>query len=378
MRVHVALPAQTLVASGSGTIDLRLLPKMYAGRIAHLVKIVLGITYIPTTTALPTVIGDNNFFTRFDLTDGTLARFVGGLNHMRAFEKYSVGRVRIPDADNGASAVARYFRRTLHLGPPQLAGSEGSDFAIPCALLDTASISYNMGALTDFASDCTVVTGSCTVTAVLELLDEVRIPPAVQTNFYNATGADYTLPGRCKYVGIAALNSASFDAITAGDFANYSLDFGFGPIISGVDAKSLGASYADDMAAGEVGTFGGEPGAAADDNGKIVNRASPTAVAAQAQDLQPILWAKPGQKITKLPTADGAVRVSWSGSQTTAVLLVQRLLEQPQNVVIQQMARALNSLALKPKPGTTPQPKTLSKKPYAGPEVAYMPWKISV
>lgn len=378
--VNYVLPSQTYTA-GSRTIQtLRDLPKTYLGRFCHLMAFTFSSILTPTwTTAGPDVAGHNNIFTAADFWDGSFMRFQGGFNHMRAKELLQTGRTRSPDADTDpASTQSRYYKRTLHAGPPQFAGSP-TDYVIPTGLLENGELRFSHGALSDLAGNgggtISAATGTVRVTARLALLDELRIPPAYQWGYQALNAADVNISGQALYETVALLNSASFDAISAGDFGQFRLDLGQGDVVPTVKGYDLTACFVDDFAAGEIAAVQGEPEASNDDNSKSVNHASPTAIAATAATIQPVLWSPPESRLTKLFKAESVARLRWDGSQTSAVLLYGRVLPQPPNVVATAIAKATGRLALVAKGMKV---KTLSKKDYDGPYGDFMPWSVEL
>jgi hypothetical protein len=370
------LPTQTFSAGNNAVIALKDLPKRLLGRIAHLSKLSFSVSLTPTYTTAPTTVGNNNVVKSMEFNDGSFIRHSGGFNALRARERLHTGRTRVPDADNNlASASARLYRRTLHMGPPQMLGSP-SDFLIPCGMLEGGELKITWGALTDISADTTVAVATVRIVAWLALLDEIRIPPAYEFTSQSLTGSDGVLPGRALYTDIAFLNSASFDAITADDFKEVTVDFGFGPVVNGIKCADLSHSFLDDFKSGQLDTVAGDPETANDDNGRILDRTTVAAVAAAPFDLQPIVYTPENARLTKLFLAESSVRVNWNGTQTTAVALIGRIKAQPQNVLGAALLRATNALG-----GVTPKKigiKTLSKKQYSGPYGEFMPWFAKV
>jgi hypothetical protein len=368
------LPSVPFAAGGAVNISLKDLPVAVRGRIPHLKAVIFEAEFAPTFTTAPTTVGHNNIVTTMDFWDGRVSRFVGGFNVVRFHERFNTGKNRIADADtDAASTGTRYIRRVLHMGPPQAAGE--NDFVIPTGALQAGEIRLQFGALTDMSADTTAMTGTIRPYAVLEVLDEVRIPPAYQTQRINLNASDSVQPGRALLVNMALLDSGSFGAIAAGDFGSFRVDTGLGEVVSGIPGEVLTAQYHDDFEAGDFGGFSGEPRGTNDDNVKAVNRASPTAIGPAASDLQPILWMKPGTKLSKLPVAETNVRLQWDGSQQSGVLMLSRILPQPPSVLA-----AIGGAALKAINRTQKdfRPKTLSKKPYGGPLVEFMPYVVKV
>jgi hypothetical protein len=374
------LPTVPFVAGSRSNINLRDLPKTLAGKHLHLAKLQFEVQMAPTfgSGTVP-LAGEHNIFS-VDFNDGNgVSRFVGSLNAMRAKERLQNGRLRVPDPDEGATTVIRHFERTLHIGPPQMKGAP-SDFVIPCGALENGQLILTHGTLAQLGSTTSNVsacTGTLRVTAWLLALPEIRIPPCYQFAQQDTTASDVTLTGRNRYELIALLNSSAFDAIAAGDFSSARLDMGQGDIISNIAMPALTASFNDDFTVGEFGGVMGEPETATvDDNHKIVDRSSPTAVVAQSPDLQPILWTPPGGKLTKLQQAESVCKLRWSGSQQTACVLFGRFLEQTPNVITSLIAKSAKAAGVTPR---TWGVKTVSKKPMLTPgdHAAYMPWKVT-
>lgn len=374
------LPSQTYSAGQRTTNTLRDLPKTMLGRIAHLAKFIFAVTMTPTwTTAGPDVVGMNNIFTAANFWDGTYSRFQGGFNHMRMKDRLQTGKVRMADASTvTASASARFFRRVLHVGPPQFVNAP-SDFYIPCGYLVNGELQYTHGQLTDLAGNgggtISACTGSVRVLAFLALLDEVRVPPAYQFQFVAANAQDVNLPGQAMYEGLAFVTGNSFTAWTAGQIGNVRVDLGQGDFVASVKAADLAASFADDFAAGTLDVPQGDPEGTADTNNVTVNRAAPTALTTPPNDLAPAMWSPQDSRITKLQLAQSTVRVRWDGSSTSAQILQSRILLQAQSQVTAFINKALGQLGVKNKGVSY---KTISKDKYEGPLIGYMPIKVSV
>lgn len=368
------LPSQTYSAGSTTTQTLKELPKQYLGLIAHLVAVMFRVVFTPTYTGAPGVAGENGVFTGCDLWDGGQFRFQGGFNHMRAMERMHTGRIRNPDAnDSIASASARTYTRVLRMGPPQFDGSP-TDFVIPCGILETGELRFKHGALSDLQGTVSAATATVRVVAVLALMTEVRIPPMYQ--FINQSGiaGDMYIAGQSLYESIAFANSSTFNAFSSGGVGNVRLDFGLGEVVPNIKATDLVASFIDDFASGETGVAGDTENAT-DTSTRAVNQGTPTALAAVAADLQPILWCPPGARITKLFEAQATARIRWDGSNTTPVLLIGRFLPQPPPVVTTLIGKALARLGATSK---SLKIKTLSKQDYNGKHTLYMPWSVKI
>lgn len=369
------LPSQVYSAGNRTVQTLRDLPKQMFGRLCHLSKVVYSVSFTPTFSVAPTTVGHNNFFTACDFWDGSIMRFQGGLNHIRAKERLQAGRNRLADASTAtASTTARYFKRVLHVGPPQFIGAP-SDFMIPTGYLENGELRFAFGQLSDFKGTVTVVTGTARVVAWLILADELRIPPAYQFQNQSTTASDLNLAGRALYESIALLNSSNFDAFTSGGIGNVRLDFGQGDMLNNCSSRDLTAGFLDDFASGDIGAPQGDLEATSDANNVQVDRSTPTALTTPSNDLQPVLWSPPDSRISKLMSAESVCRLRWDGTSTTAVIVFGRILSQPGTVVATVAAKALGRLGLQQK---SLKIKTISKVKYDGPYGEYLPWKVEV
>lgn len=369
------LPSKTVSAGASDTIEGKLLPKTLFGQICHHAQLNITVDFTPTYTTAPTFLGNNNVYTKFDFFDGSLNRFTGGLANLRNFERYAEGNNINADADQDlASASQRTIRRTMHAGPSNYMGSD-SDFAIPTGMLDNAEWRLQCGALTDISADTTVLTGTLRATSGLVLLPaEVRIPPVYERKTASATGADTQLQGRALYDAIF-LQDTDQSTIAAGEVAAINLDLGMGLIVPGINAKDVLSMYLADKKKGDFSNIMGEPSGAGDDNIKQVNRASPAAIVGAIADLQPILWSPPDAMLTKRPIAESSARLFWGGTDTAMTVNTAKFLPQGKSAIGAAIAKAFAKLPFKPK---TARVKTISKKPYDGPYVEFMPWIVEV
>lgn len=374
--IPYVLPSQTYVAGNTTTQTLRDLPKQYLGKLCHLMKFCFSVILTPTYTTAPTIVGNNNVMASCDWYDGSIIRFQGGFNHLRARERIQNGYLRVPDASTAtASTGSRYFRRTLHAGPPQFLGSP-VDFVVPTGMLENGELRFKHGALTDISADTTAATGTIRIVAWLLLADEIKLPPAYVFVNQTVNAADFNLTGRALYESIALINSTSFDAFTAGNLGNIRVDLGQGDIIPSVKAADLTHSFVDDFGRGDFAPQGDTE--AANDNGaaRINRSASPaTALTSSDKDLQPVLWSAPDSRITKLFLAESVARVRWDGAQTAAVALLGRILSQPSNVVAANAGKAVGRLNLTP---SGLRIKTLKGGPWKSDKGEFMPFKLTV
>jgi hypothetical protein len=376
--IPIQLPTRTITAGSSDPVALKDVPATLNGRLVHVLGFAIEVDFTPTTTALPTTVGNHNILSECALWDGEANRFYGGFNHLRARERLSKARVRVADPDTDtASGSARSINKFLPFGP--LHSEYPLDWVFPAGGLLRGQIRLKYGAVTDLAADCTAVSGNTRVTALCVLLDELRVPPHYEFGYTDASAKDLNIPGQCLLESLALLDSSSFGAISAGDFSDISLNLGGGDIIGSVNAKSLAAAYEAVFAPGEVGVAGiGEPLGSLDDNAKIVNRGTPTALTAAPADLQPVWWSMPDFKISKLEMAEN-IRIRWSGSQTSGVVLHGRILPMSDSTRSAIATRTVTAAGRRAPAGAGGfQPKTLSKRPYRGPKAAFLPWGSKV
>lgn len=375
--VPFLLRAPTFAAGGNDTVTLEALPETSLGRIAHLAGIQFDMTVTPTFTTAPTVVGINNIVRRLEFNDGGQPRFQGGFNPMRFFEILENGKLRVPDPDTNSGSTNTFnFRRYLPMGPWGFLGGV-SDFMLPCAALKTGRLEFNWGALTDFSADTTVLTVAMRITAWLAFLDkEIRIPPFYDRNTYSISNADASLQGRALYVCGGLANSANWDAIAAGDFAGIQVSTGAGELPL-VTCSELTGAFHTHMDSGQFNQFNGEPRAATDDNSKVVNGGTPTALVGAGNEVQPWAWSPKGSRISKLALmAESALRVRWpQGTQLTGVILGGRLLAQPPGAQATLGARALQKLGMR---DVSAKVKTISKADYKGPRAEFMPMGVKV
>lgn len=376
----VPLPTISITGSASAQRDItplkELPPEILGGLFAHLVKIIFSVTLTPTHTTAPTTVGVNNLFEKMDLYDGRVNRFTGGFNEMRMFERLPLGKNVFPDADTDtASGTARYFYRELDLGHAAFRGNP-TDFMLPVGALRQGKLAHTTGVLTDISADCTAYTATVQPLAVLAgLSGEIRIPPHVERFTQDINAKDFPIQGDSAYLELALAKASTYDAFSAGDVGNVKLDFGFGADEE-LSAEDLHTVYWSFVRPGDVGGFRGEPQAASEDNHKIVNRASPTALAAGQQDLNVMYFSPPGSKLSKARVAGESLRIRYDGSDSSLLLLGTRVLRQPPTVsarIGRDAARAVGIKSIQPEEIVA---KGLKGRPYTGPLADFFPHTI--
>lgn len=366
----------TLVAAAAarGNINFReKLPQgLEAGMVPHLLGLIAELDVDPTFTTAPTQLGLAAAINRLTLR-GEKGRVVfdGSGMDLRALELYENGGMPLsPDGDlNGGSTTNFYAARMLSFGPGGFVGNP-SDFAIPVPLLSEAALDLMYGALTDISADTTAGTVRSLVHGIAAGLPEVRIPPKTEVKVIPAAGNSLELGERALYCSLLLLNSTAHDAIAAGDFGAFTLDARFGNVFTGIDAENLGRAYNVLMGQGQFGFIQGEPRAATDDNLKVANGASPTAIASPTAAYQPIIFNGGGARISKL-NVEGPLKLTWNGTQATASAIVRRILPRSAEEAKELAVQVFESMKLPYKDGHI---KTISKRPYVGPAAEYMPW----
>jgi hypothetical protein len=376
------LPSISITGSASaqrGTVRGRDLLQAVGGRIAHLKAMRFRITLTPTfTSTAPTIQGQNAVVSNCEFYDGSQTRFSGSFNDLRQWERLEGGGIaQNQDPLLAVTTEARYFNRTLGMGPRHFAGSP-TDFVMPCAALEQAEWRLTFGVLTDISAGTTAYTCVIQPVAELVLLDELRLPPHVERKVYSVTG-DNPITGRALYAFAGLGNSASWDAISAGDFANVTISSGNYDVVPSVNVGDLRAAYEAAWEGHHSGLFypAGEPASATDLSPRILNGTTPTALKVAEFDMQPVLWCGPNAQISKiLCTVESSLRYRHSGTQTGASpLLVTRILAQPPSVLATIADRAARALNIK---GGSLRVKTLSKEDYKGPLTEFMPYTVKL
>ena len=209
-------------------------------------------------------------------------------------------------------------------------------------------------------------------------MDEIRIPPAHERNSYVFGAAEYTVQGRALYctVGLQSGGLKTPTAITAGQIGNVSVDTGRGAV-SAVSAQSLAAFSRYLLMSGDITQLMGEPASVTDHVANEVNAGAPTALQATFAGIQPIIVSPLDSRITKLNyLSESGLRVRWSGSLTTGLVHVGRIVAQPDTARAAIAAKALAELRMNPK-GL--KAKVLKGDGMSsGPRADFMPYAVKV
>lgn len=375
------LRAPTFAVGGTDVTPLDVLPTTLGdGLIAHLAGFVFDVSTTPTlSSGTADVYGQNNLVELLEFNDGLNLRSRSSFNELRFREYMENGRLIMPDPDAAATTESPQFRRYLPIGPMNMAGSP-SDWMIPCACLEGGSLQWNfLSALNRYATNATALSStSIRVSALLVgLRNEMRIPPLFEWNRIPAGQADVAIPGHCLYTHLAMVNTLTTPgtALTAGLFSAVGIDTGKGSIRT-QDVEAYGAAFNAVMRSGHVNGLMGEPRSATDDNAKMVNGATPTALLGASAVLQPIICTPEDTRITKGAYEAGSqLRLVWTGSQSTAGLLFGRIVEQSDAAEAMLAARGIDRLR---KQVTARTCKTLNKDTYVGSREGFLPHAYKV
>ena len=319
----IPIPVKTLnwSASGRDTIDLSGLVPTMAGLVCNVEAITFDVDFTPTLSA-GTIKPEEvqNVIKTLTIKDGVRTLFDGSFASLRQFEMLERGKLSQPDNDLLATTERGGFGRVWRVSPPFAANPD--DFKIPAAVFKGGRISVTYGALTDMTANLTALTAVIQPIVWVSLSHDVILSPMLER--YEVLGTNGVAQSlEAMYLFAAMANSAAFDAITAGDFANITV-IGNGISQEAIAAAALTRAYYDAMGSGHVTELAGENRAAPDDNAKVVTG---TAVAASLLGLQPILWSPRGAKLTKLVwEAKPSLTIKWSGSQSTGYQLFTRIL----------------------------------------------------
>lgn len=371
----------TFAVGGTDVTPLDVLPTTIGdGLVAHLIGFLFDVSTTPTiSSGTADVYGQNNLVELVEFNDGLNLRSRASFNELRFREYLENGRLILPDPDAAATTESPQFRRYLPVGPMGMAGSP-SDFMIPTACLEGGSLQWNfLSALSRYATNVSALAStSIRVTALLVgLRNELRIPPLFEWNRIPAGQADVAIPGHALYTHLGMVDTLTTPgtAITAGDFGTIGIDTGKGSIRN-QDVQAYSAHFNALMGSGHINGLGGEPRSATDDNAKMVNSGTPTALVGASAVLQPIINTPEDSRITKGAYEAGSqLRLVWSGTQATAGLIYGRIVEQSDSAEAMLAARGLDRLK---KTATERVCKTLNKGAYVGSREGFLPHAYKV
>ena len=363
---------------GSDVVSFDPLPATLLGGIAHVESIDFHVSFTPTDAGGSTLtpLEQQALVTRLTIRDGLNERFNGSFALLRFAEMLQKGRLVTPDADTLATTEAGYFVRRWTPGPIGFAG-DPSDFLLPVAALKSGAIEFGFGSLADLDNIDSLVAEIRTVVNLVPLYGEFRIPPLARWTYGDAGAADVNIPGRALHHTLALFNDAAYGAIGAGDFANVTVIGAGGVLVPAIHAADLARSFLARKAGGHITPIQGEPRAATDDNAKVVNPGTPTALVAASANVNPVLSYSEGQMISKLRAyAESQLRLQWTGSQATGRWLSGRIEAFGAAQRGAMANKVLSGLGMTALGG--PKVKTLSKDAYKGDLLDFMPTAVKV
>jgi hypothetical protein len=367
------LKTPTFAVGGQDTVTMEVLPDTVFGRIAHLAGFLIDVLVTPSFTTAPTIYGIHNMVKNLVFFDGANERLNLSGPNLRYSNIAEQGAQLVTDPDlNGGTGTAFAFRIPVFLGPLSAAGYP-SDYIFPNAALKSAELRFNWPALTDISADCTALNNvNIRVTALVTVLDnQIRVPPAFERRSFNFGTTEAIIQGKALYHHLSIVKQSLGTAFSAGDLSEVTIDTGMGTAPSLI-SSTLQSIAQLNLRSGVLTQLRGEPRAATDDSEKIINLATPTAIAAADATLQAIISSPHDSRISKvLYEATSALRVRWSGSFATPQVIVSRTLEQPETAQAAIAAKAISALG-KNVPSVS-KIKTLDGSKYNGPRGLYLP-----
>ena len=371
-KIEIPLQSVTFTAGSVSTIDFGALQPQLAGRIVHVSEFKFVVAATPTLssgTATPEEL--QKAVRNLVVRDGTGRQlFNGSFASNRLQDGLERGFYNVPESDAAATTEAVYFQRSLGLAPRGF--GEEVDFVQPAAVFRGGSMTFSFGALTDVDAACTALTLTIQPYAVCQLHDELILGTLVE-RFESVLNNGQVIGAEALYADLAICNSSTFDAITAGDFANVeTIANGFSR--QAIHVADLERMYHEDKnVPSGLTLIHGEPRAATDDNAKVI---SGTALAAASAIISPVIWAPKGAKISKLVYhAQPNLTLKWSGSQAAGYMLATRLVPRSASDFGKAESLIKTALSLNIK---SVNARTQSKEDYNGPRRAYMPLKCKV
>lgn len=373
--VPYPMTQQTSVVGGKATYPLDAIPTTQFGEIAHLVGFLIDVRLTPTFTTAPTLAGFWSFLNSIVWFDSDSERCNLNAFQLRAKLIQECGYNPMPDPDlNSGSGNMFAAKLFIPAGPLNSAGWQ-TDWLYPVSALKSGELRLNFGALTDFSADTTALTAVVKVTALLATLSqEIRVPPAFERRSFNFNANDCMVQGRALY-NSALMLKQSLAAFSAGDIGDVTIDTGSGSV-PGTPAGQLTAINQLGLLSGIITQLRGEPLATTDDNEKVVNLSSPTAIAAADAIIQSLISPFGDARLTKQQyEAMAGMRFKWTGTFATPTIVVGRVLAQPAEAATAIAAKA--SVGLGKGAPKSAKIKTLSGRPWAqADKTIYMPYSF--
>lgn len=310
-------------------VNLRDLRTKIGTAFAHLVGFHLGIRLDPTYTTAPTVAGHNKLIRKLTLNDGHKDLAIVDGNAMRLLERIEWGQPLAREAlTNGGSTNPRAWSRVLMLGPLGFKDSPDG-YGIPCAALLNGSLVIDGAAFTDVSADATAWTGNVYVTAILAPRRDLMLGAVYERRTFDISNDD-KLTGEARYAALGLCDSSAYGAFTAGDVGVLTIepDSSNNIFSPGLPASELGRLFNCEMRSGPLFALQGDPfDATYDVDERIVNGATPTALATAIVECQPGVWVPRGGQTSKMSVAcKNHLRIATDGTNTTFRVVVGRFI----------------------------------------------------
>lgn len=340
-KIEYPLPVATFQAGSNASVDTSGIPAQLGGRITH----VVGFKFVGTAT--PTLSSGSltpeelqRFVRSIQIKDGTQRiYFQGSMASLRLTDALERGFLNVAEPDAILTNEQGEFIREFNFAPAGMKCPE--DFVQPGAIFRNGGVMFGWGALSDVDANLTALTASIRVFAILTLNDEVKLGALVE-RVESPVNNGNPINGEGLITDLALCNSASLDAIAAGDFANVQVQ------VEGFQRDAIHVADLEKMYSGDknipsgLSVIHGEPRTVTDDNQKVV---AGTALAAAPSNISPVIWTADGVKISKLVYASkGSIILKWSGSQAAGYYLMTRII--PRTAADVGKAEALLRVAL--------------------------------
>lgn len=295
-------------------------------------------------TAQPGEVGHNNLIKRAQWGTGNQLRYALTGNGIRAFEVLEGGKHAQMEAVQTASTHPRFVSFFVPNGP--FTSPDPDAYDLCCANLQDSEFRVTSGALLDVSSDCTAMSGTVRIWAVLSLSDDTIDAGVFYERREEAVASGTVLQGQCLLASVG-LAEAAYAGISAGDFSSLTIETGSWNIVDSVDASTMARLFNYQNRPGQLDAIAGEPrDGTYDVNQRTVNLASPTAIAAQSANLQPVLLWHPQMHMDGLlGRVPANFNVKWSGTAgATSIRLVSRFLPVTNDKAAEHQANAARVL----------------------------------
>lgn len=319
----IFLGTLTYAAGQPFSINFDLALAQLIGRVPHLRKISLHGRGTPTLSSGTLTAEElSTAMKTLTIKDAVRTYFDGSGRSLRFFEMLERGRLYTPEPDPAATTEQINFTRTFDLALPE--AYDPSDYLQPLAVFKGGSISGTWEALATIDANLTGLALSIDVYAHVTILDDVIFGTLLERKEAPlVSGVAHAADALYAFLGLAKSNV--FAALAAGDLSTVKVQT-MAITQDAFDVRHLRDQFYEDMKSGGITQLAGEPRAATDDNAK---QPAVTALAAAPFSLQPVLWAAPRFRTSKLihetRAASGLV-LTIGGTTTSPWGLMSRLI----------------------------------------------------